>query len=96
MGKGDEWDGRGTDLCPYHLCQGADELWCCCSVEAKGFLVDDLADGEPEGGFEALENIISQLMQSVDMYQTQDMGGVICTSWILSSIWPDMMSEAGC
>lgn len=47
-------EGGGTDLRPDHLGEGADELGRGVAVAAHGFLVDDLADGEPERGLEAL------------------------------------------
>lgn len=43
-----------TDLRPHELCQAADELGCRVDAEVDCFFVDDFADGEPEGGFEAL------------------------------------------
>lgn len=46
---------RRTELCPDHLGQGANELRCCRGAMALRFRVDELADGEPEGGFEALD-----------------------------------------
>jgi hypothetical protein len=44
-----------TDLVPDHVGQGADELRGRVAVALEGLLVDHLADGEPEGCFEALE-----------------------------------------
>lgn len=49
-----EEGGERTDLRPRHLRQGADELRRGVGAEPEGFLVDDLADGVPKGGFEAL------------------------------------------
>ncbi len=39
---------------PDHVGQGADELRGGVAVALEGLLVDHLADGEPEGCFEAL------------------------------------------
>ena len=44
-------------LVPDHVGQGADELRGGVAVALEGFLVDDLADGEPEGCFEALRGL---------------------------------------
>jgi len=46
-----------TYLRPHHLRQRADELGRRVYAELKGFFVDDLADGVPEGGFEALVGV---------------------------------------
>lgn len=46
--------GEGTNLRPHQLRQRADELRCGVTIPAEGLFVDDLADGEPEGFFEAL------------------------------------------
>jgi hypothetical protein len=43
-----------ADLVPDHVGQGADELRGRVAVALEGFLVDHLADGEPEGCLEAL------------------------------------------
>lgn len=45
---------RLTDLRPRQLRQAANKLRRGVDAEPKGFLVDDLADAIPEGGFEAL------------------------------------------
>jgi hypothetical protein len=45
-----------ADLVPDHVGQGADELRGGVAVALEGFLIDHLADGEPEGGLEALLN----------------------------------------
>jgi hypothetical protein len=45
-------------LVPDHVGEGADELRGGVAVALEGFLVDDLADGEPEGGFEALGGVV--------------------------------------
>lgn len=46
-----------TDLCPYELREGADELRCCVAVALETFFVDDLADCVPEGGLETLRGV---------------------------------------
>ncbi len=43
-----------TDLRPRQLCQAANKLRRGVDAEPERFLVDDLADAIPEGGFEAL------------------------------------------
>jgi hypothetical protein len=43
-----------TDLRPRQLRQAANKLWRGVDTEPERFLVDDLADAIPEGGFEAL------------------------------------------
>jgi hypothetical protein len=43
-----------TDLHPYHLGQGTDELGSRVAVSTKAFLVNDLAYREPQRGLEAL------------------------------------------
>jgi len=43
-----------TDLRPRQLRQAANKLRRCVDAEPERFLVDDLADVIPEGGFEAL------------------------------------------
>jgi hypothetical protein len=50
--------GLPTYLVPDHVGQGADELRGGVAVALEGFLVDNLADGEPEGGFEALGGVV--------------------------------------
>lgn len=45
-----------ADLVPNHVGQGADELRGGVAVALEGFLVDHLADGEPEGCLEALSD----------------------------------------
>ena len=52
-----------TDLVPDHVGQGADELWGGVAVALEGLLVDHLADGEPEGCFEALGVGVSYLYE---------------------------------
>lgn len=42
---------------PDHIRQSTNKLRRGVAVALEGFLVDHLADGEPEGGFEALEFI---------------------------------------
>jgi hypothetical protein len=44
-----------TNLRPYHLSQRPDELRRGIHAQLDRFFVNDLADGEPEGGFEALQ-----------------------------------------
>jgi hypothetical protein len=53
-GKRLEIEGGVLELGPDELGQAADELRGGVDPKGEGFGVDDLADGEPEGGFEAL------------------------------------------
>lgn len=53
LGKRDK-DRVYTNLRPNHLSHSTDELRRCCSVVEGTFFVDEFAEGEPEGGFEAL------------------------------------------
>jgi hypothetical protein len=53
---------------PDHVGQGADELRGGVAVALERLLVDHLADGEPEGGFEALGGLAFALC----------MGGLHC------------------
>ena len=45
---------RHTDLCVNQLSQGTNELRCCIQVVCEEGIIDELTDGIPEGGFEAL------------------------------------------
>ena len=54
-----EIQGGGADLRPDQLHQGADELRGGVDVVLESFVVDDLADGVPEGGFEALSRVLA-------------------------------------
>jgi hypothetical protein len=47
-----------ANLVPDHVGQGADELRGGVAVALERLLVDHLADGEPEGGFEALGGLV--------------------------------------
>lgn len=50
-----------TYLRPNQLGQTADELWSGVYTEVDGFQVHDLADVEPESGFETLEKEVSYI-----------------------------------
>ena len=52
-------DDIGTYLSPGHLCQGADELRCRVYAELDGLFVDNLANREPQCGFEALQRALA-------------------------------------
>ena len=52
-----EEKGGRTNLCPDQLGERSDELRRRVAVPAQRLFVDHLADGEPEGLFEALEGV---------------------------------------
>jgi hypothetical protein len=57
-----------ANLVPDHVGQGADELRGGVAVALERLLVDHLADGEPEGGFEALGGLVFALCMAWGVY----------------------------
>lgn len=47
-----------TDLTPYHIRQRTDKLRRGIPVPSHGLLIDDLADGEPQGRLQALDSFL--------------------------------------
>lgn len=65
-GEAERRYGGRTYLSPHHLSQGTYKLGCSIRIEAEGFFIHDLADGEPQRGFEALRGLSSGTLDGME------------------------------